>query len=248
MSSDTGTWNEPYSTEDAGSRNYDNSFRSSFHYLTGISDIKQSQETLTRNPFTTTEISDLGITETWDLQTDASCNVNSKITTGHDFMAHVTKPALGMKIDGVENIMISNVNLTDVCQFGRPGSDWNGKYEFGQPKAIYGAADAARLKGYTGSMVEGFVLSSSWNAAFKDVKLTNLHSSYSGVVGINSMWDARNHKFEKITPDKWVSGIHYYNSTATSATSSLYQYNPTPQPSMVIYKYSNTTKNKNIVR
>ena len=40
----------------AGSRNYDNSFRSSFHYLTGISDIKQSHETLTRNPFTSSEI------------------------------------------------------------------------------------------------------------------------------------------------------------------------------------------------
>ena len=58
------------------------------------------------------------------------------------------------------------------------------------------------------------------------------------------MWDARDHKFEKITPNNLVSGIHYYSSTATSATSSLYQYNPTPQPSMVIYKYSNTTKNK----
>ena len=241
----SGNWTTPYSTQSTASlRTYENSFRSSFHYLTGISDITQSYGTLTSNPFTASEIRDLGITETWDVQRDASTKVNSKITTGHDFMAHVTKPALGLKLDGIENVYVSGVKLHDICQFGRPGSDWNGKYEFGQPKAVYGAADAARLKGYTGATVEGIVLSSSYNVALHDIELKNLHSSFSSVVGINSLWEASNNRIDYITPNNLVSGIHYYGSTIKYATPSLYKYNPTSQPRMVIYKYSNTVKNK----
>ena len=241
-------WCKPYSTKaSASDRTYENSFRTPFHYLTGLSDIKQSYGILTETPFTTWEQQQLGgsvDSASWDLQRDALSNLNSKVTLGHDIMAHVSKPAIGLKLDGIDHVLVDNVDLKNICQFGRPGYDWNGKYEFGQPKATYGASEAERLKGYTGAGLRGITLSSTYDAALKDIDFYNLHSSYSAVDAIDSMWEASNNNIENVTSNAIVSGIHYYgnNPYGKLATPDLYKYNPTTQPHIVIYKFSGQAK------
>ena len=241
-----GNWCTPYSTISVErDRNYDNSFRSSFHYLTGLSSYNQSKDTLVSTPFSSWEMLQLSDTFhniTWDKVQNSSTAKNSKITTGHDFMAHISKPAIGLKLDGIKNVLVSKTNLKNICQFGRPGSNWNGKYEFGQPQSVYSASTSQRLKGYNGASVEGITLSSSHYVSIYDIKLQNLHSSFSDLTGINSLWEASFNRLEKITSSSLTSGIHYVNNTKIDTTIDLYTYNPTPAACMVVYKKSDTAK------
>ena len=234
-------WCNPYSTEPvAADRTYENSFRSSFHYLTGLSDINQSYNALPSTPFSSYSLQTLsgGWAPTWKLQQDASSNVNSKVTLGGDFMAHVSKPAIGLKLDGTENVYVSNVKLKNITEFGRPGFDWNGNYKFGQPFATYVGGPTKRLEGYNGASTIGVTLSSSYKVAIQDLSLINLHSSFSETTGIDSMWEPNNNKIHTVDPIAPVSGIHYYSNNKSFATSGLYTHTPTPEPRITIYKKS----------
>ena len=157
-------------------------------------------------------------------------------------MAHISKPAIGLKLDGTENVYVSGVKLNNIAEFGRPGYDWNGKYKFGHPDAVYGAPNNKRLEGYNGASTEGVTLSSSYNVAITDLSLINLHSSFSETTGIDSMWEASNNKIHTVIPIYPVSGIHNYGGNSSNASSGLYAHNPTPEPRIAIYKKSTVAK------
>ena len=241
-------WIYPYCSPSGGveinisKRNYKNTFRTSFHYLTGMANIGHAHRDIgAGNPWKDglDGANSPNINRAFGNNSDIFWNesedsgpANIKMTAGHDFMAHIAKPVIGMKLDGVSGCLVDTVQLDNVCQFGRHGSNWDCKYLFGQPKF------GNRLTGYTGAMATGITLSSSKNIALRDISLNYLHSSYSSVIGINSMWEASNNKIQNVDVKEPVSGVHYWNGKRYFVNKSIYKSNPTVTPSIILYNMS----------
>ena len=106
-----------------------------------------------------------------------------------DSMIHSLKGVIGLRIDGVEDVSVSNLKIENLYEYAELGSELCGEYDHSH--------FTQRLPfqtGYSGNMMQGISVDYA-NAIFKDVEILNLESATGMAVGIN-LWYGADVQFE----------------------------------------------------
>jgi hypothetical protein len=98
-----------------------------------------------------------------------------------DVMSHSGKGIIGLRLEGVENGQLSNIQIYDLKDYT----------EFGMRCSKSEFASAPIQIGFSGKMVQGLSISTSRNIQFADIKVQNLMSSYGDVYGF-AIWTNNN--------------------------------------------------------
>ena len=126
----------------------------------------------------------------------------SYITVGcnTDAMIHSGKGINGLRIDGVDGVLISNVEVYDITEQTPLGKEVCGSYdEWEGDSAGFGGGHFRQAMpmqtGFSGTMLQGININAAQNVVIKDVSLTELESHNGPVFGI-SIWPAVDVTFE----------------------------------------------------
>jgi len=98
-----------------------------------------------------------------------------------DSMGHPNKGLIGLRLDGVSNITVTNVKVSNLLEDSNLGSDLCGEYE-----TIFQTQRVPYQIGYSGNIVQGISIDYS-TTHLQDVTVENIESSTGLTVGI-SFW------------------------------------------------------------
>ena len=101
-----------------------------------------------------------------------------------DSMFHVNKGMMGLRIENVNNVLLENVIIDTVINYGDMGNGMFGKYKYSHPKA--------NQEGYNGACVRGLLICSSQNVLIINLKVNNCKSMNSESVGVDLMYNSCN--------------------------------------------------------
>eukprot|EP01083_Nonionella_stella_P216978 779289_1 len=97
---------------------------------------------------------------------DIECNT--------DIQMHSIKGAIGLRIDGVQNIALHSVSVHDIMNYGSVGSSICGQYE---TSTISKEDESIQYGGYTGNQARGIVVDYAMGV-FEDIVVENVNSLY----------------------------------------------------------------------
>jgi len=118
----------------------------------------------------------------WVYGTKQLSDVAQKYRCNFDSMNHTPKGVLGLRIDGVNNVVINNLKIENLMEASEVGTTLCGEYNVQTPSV-------QRLPfqiGYSGNMMQGVSIDYS-TVTMQDVSIKNLESKTGMSVGI-SLW------------------------------------------------------------
>lgn len=104
-----------------------------------------------------------------------------KTKCNSDVMAHSGKGILGLRLEGVKNGIVSNIEIYDLYDYG----------EFGMKCSHTEFASAPIQIGFSGNMVQGISVTTSHDVQFYNIKIHDLTSDYGHVYGF-AAWTHNN--------------------------------------------------------
>ena len=109
-----------------------------------------------------------------------------------DVMIHSGKGINGLRLDGVEDVQISNIEIYNLFEMTPLGTDFCGKYDGSMAETQYSDAGHFRQTlpmqiGFSGNMNQGINMNSATKVVINNAKIYNLHSNTGPVHGI-SIW------------------------------------------------------------
>ena len=133
-----------------------------------------------------------------------------------DVMIHSGKGINGLRIDGVANVEIINVNVYDISEETPLGNEICGDYdEYDGSHVGFGGGHFRQSMpmqiGFSGNMLQGININAAQNVLIKDIEISNLESLTGPVFGI-SIWPAVDVTFEgsfKLSTFNAGSNVNY---------------------------------------
>eukprot|EP00484_Ammonia_sp_Unknown_P020063 CAMPEP_0197030868 /NCGR_PEP_ID=MMETSP1384-20130603/10007_1 /TAXON_ID=29189 /ORGANISM="Ammonia sp." /LENGTH=1847 /DNA_ID=CAMNT_0042460297 /DNA_START=328 /DNA_END=5871 /DNA_ORIENTATION=- len=98
---------------------------------------------------------------------------------GSDIQLHSSKGAIGLRIDGTQNINLNNIYVHDVQNWGALGIDICGEYHY--PTVSH--EDPQIQYGYTGNRAQGIIASYA-SGSMTDITIENIESYYGSAWGM----------------------------------------------------------------
>ena len=123
---------------------------------------------------------------------------------GGDVMFHLTKGCIGLRIDGINNFLIDNVNIDTISNTAYMGNDvYNGNYYVShsyQNRPLYHGCDSF-----------GLSLSRVSNGKCKNVKIQNVHSENGESVGLYTYSNCHHIELKNLSIRDVSSGYKFGN-------------------------------------
>ena len=150
--------------------------------------------------------------------------LHPQIGCNNDRMTHLAKGVMGIRMDGVEEIVYNNLNIHDIYEYGGLGSNLCGEYWTNSDIFLSPAIGGHFLQrapyaiGYTGNMAHGIY--ADWSTmTFNDVKMQDIYSSTGLVRGVGA-YSSTKIKIAKggASFNKLASGIDLLDTDTSSFT------------------------------
>ena len=201
-----------YSSAAPTSYTYQNVYRSSFNAVTGLYDKEQFEEGIRKDYFTTSEKINIWSSagspadpifdnDDLDVIEPVCSQTKGLLAMDGDAMHHVSKPVIGIKADGVNNVFIDNVILNNIINYGDAGS--NLCYQYVKSHTLQ------NLDNYNGASVRGCTFSSSFNVIVNSLKYLNSLSAWSDNIAIDILFDTDIVSINALTIAQQEAGFRY---------------------------------------
>ena len=113
------------------------------------------------------------------------------IKCNSDVMTHSGKGIIGIRMDGIENIELSNIEIYDMYDYTKLGSDICGEYEYGHGTGAGHFLQKTPMQtGFSGNMMQGISIVNS-NVKLEDINIHDIGSATGVAYGI-AIWKDNN--------------------------------------------------------
>ena len=109
----------------------------------------------------------------------------NKYICNSDQMLHSIKGSISLRLSGVNNVILENINIKNIKNLSDFGSKICGNYNF---KTSFQNS----LPGYLGADIRGISIESSKNINLKNIHINNLKSNCGNVIGLDVMFQSKN--------------------------------------------------------